>query len=160
MNPLPELEDSLKEITLRDFIAFFQHPSKYLLQRRLGINLREEEFPDDNRESFELSPLTRSQLERELGKRTITDQSLQSYYDVVRSKNLLPDGWPGQQKYISQLKRAEQFTKYIKSKFENHLLDKIEIDYREHDIRIVGRLGTVYGDKQLLYRFGKNGPKI
>jgi exodeoxyribonuclease V gamma subunit len=157
--PLPEPEDALKKITLRAFISFFQHPAKFLLQRRLGIYFPEDDFLDEDRETFLLSPLEKSHFDRELGSRYLKNQSLRPYYEVAKAKNLLPDGWAGHQAYDQQLHQVEAFGKIIKSNIHSELLDPIEVQVQRGDFRITGSLDSVYANEQILYRFGKMRPK-
>ncbi|HYW34932.1 MAG TPA: exodeoxyribonuclease V subunit gamma, partial [Balneolaceae bacterium] len=53
-NKLPEPDDSFKNITIEELVAFFQHPSKYLLQQRLGVYLQDDSVLDQDQESFKL----------------------------------------------------------------------------------------------------------
>jgi exodeoxyribonuclease V gamma subunit len=157
--PLPEPDDVLKKITLTSFVGFFQHPAKFLLNRRLGIYLHQDEYPDEDREPFTLSALEKSRFDRELGNRFLKDQSLESYYEVARAKNLLPEGWAGRQEYQQKLEWVNDFGEFIKSRVSGELLEPDEIYLQRDDFLLTGRLDSVYQGGQILYRFGKMRPK-
>ncbi|HLR31531.1 MAG TPA: exodeoxyribonuclease V subunit gamma, partial [Fodinibius sp.] len=59
---LPEPGDEWKSLSVRELVAFFQHPARYLLQNRLGIYPAEEDVLTSDREPFVLSRLDSYQV--------------------------------------------------------------------------------------------------
>jgi exodeoxyribonuclease V gamma subunit len=156
---LPAPDDALKNITPNEWINFFQHPAKYLLQQRFGIYFQDDQLLDEDRESFGLNHLEDYQIGQEMLKRYLNNQSLESYQTVAVSKSLLPEGWPGMQKFHQKIREVQQFGGLIIHKTEDELLEPLEIQYTWNDFRVSGRLDQVYENEQLLYRFGKMRPK-
>src|SRR5205085_8052973 len=69
--PLPEREEPLRNIELRELIDFWKHPSKYFVRQRLGLNLRDRGFCLEDDEPFvptalEMYPLKQELLAQEL----------------------------------------------------------------------------------------------
>lgn len=157
--PLPDPKDSVHVITLNDFISFFRNPAKYVLQKKLDIYFHNEDIPDENRESFSLSNLEQSSLERKLGHRLLNSRPVEPYYDIAQSKDLLPDGWPGRREYNQKKNQTELMAAFIKNHISNEPLEPIEINTKRDNIHINGYLNNVYPDEQILYRFGKMRPK-
>ncbi len=125
----------------------------------MGIYLRQDEYPDEDREPFTLSALEKSRFDRELGNRFLKDQSLESYYEVARSKNLLPDGWAGRQEYDQKLAWVNAFGAYIKSRIDGKPLESDEIHIQRDNYLLTGQLNDIYSNEQILHRFGKMRPK-
>ena len=59
--PLPEADDSLRDVSLSQLLRFVRHPVRYFCQTRLGISLHEDDPPEDE-EPFSLDGLQRYQL--------------------------------------------------------------------------------------------------
>jgi len=66
--PLSKPDDSWKTVDLKGLISFFVNPSKYLLQKRLGLYLEHEHQPYIDRENFSLSGLDRYRFEQDIVK--------------------------------------------------------------------------------------------
>lgn len=156
---LPEPDKTFKNLSIGEFISFFQHPSRFLLQQRLGIYLYEEEVLDEDREAFDLNPLEKYQIGQEMMERFLAGKSLRAYKDAAHSKDLLPEGWPGDRAYNAQAHQVKEFGVQLQQILNQRELETVEVDFRSDDFQIVGRLNQVYENEQVLYRFGKMRPK-
>ncbi|MDZ7659108.1 exodeoxyribonuclease V subunit gamma [Fodinibius sp.] len=154
-NPLPEPEEEWNQLSVSDLISFFQHPAKYLLRNRLGIYLRDEDILTDEREPFELDNLSGYQLKQELLDRFLKEQSLEEYYKVMQSRDLLPEGWSGEQEYQQKSMEVRAFGEEIQLRLQDQPLDDIDVDIEINGFRILGKLENIYQGAQMDYRFGK-----
>ncbi|HYW35928.1 MAG TPA: hypothetical protein VE868_11010, partial [Balneolaceae bacterium] len=152
-------DDSFKNITIEELVAFFQHPSKYLLQQRLGVYLQDDSVLDQDQESFKLDKLEEYQMGQQLLERFLEKQSLESYQQIAEAKNLLPDGWPGQKVMNNQVNEVQRFGSFIKSNFDQEELETQPIDFSINGFHLGGRLNDIYEKEQLFYRFGRKRPK-
>ena len=94
--PLPAPSDEAAAVlALDDLVSFFDHPARYLLRRRLGIDLgdREEDVPD--REPVTLSGLERYRIGDQLLTLDLTGLDGHSAAELVRAAGHLPLGSPG-----------------------------------------------------------------
>lgn len=157
--PLPEPDEDWNQLSISDLISFFQHPSKYLLRNRLGIYLREEDILTDDREPFALDNLSGYQVKQELLDRYLKEQSLEEYHEVMKTRDMLPEGWAGEQAYQQQAKEVEAFGEEIQLRLHNQPLEDIEVDLEITGCSIVGKLKNIYPGAQMNYRFGKAKPK-
>ena len=157
--PLPEPDEEWKQLSISDLISFFQHPSKYLLRNRLGLYLREEDILTDDREPFELDNLSGYQVKQELLDRYLKEQSLEEYHKVMQARDILPEGWTGEQEYQRQVKEVEAFGEEIQHRLHDQSLDDIDVDLEMNGFRILGKLENIYQGAQMDYRFGKAKPK-
>ena len=152
---LPEPEEEWKQLSISDLISFFQHPSKYLLRNRLGIYLRNQDVLTDEREPFELDNLSGYQVKQELLDRFLKEQSLEEYRKVMQSRDMLPEGWSGEQEYQKKAQEVRAFGEEIQLRLQDQPLDDIEVDIEINGFRIVGKLENIYQGAQMDYRFGK-----
>jgi exodeoxyribonuclease V gamma subunit len=156
---LPEADEDWKQLSLSDLVSFYRHPAKFLLQNRLGIYLGDDEVLSEEREPFALEKLEKYRVEQQLLQRFLNDQELESYRDIVRSRDMLPEGWPGEQAYQQKVEQVRTFGGTIKERLQQQRLDDLEVTVEVGDIHIVGRLTDIYPEGRLSYRFGKVRPK-
>ncbi len=156
---LPEPEEEWKQLSISDLIAFFQHPARFVLRNRLGIYLREEDVLTDDREPFSLDSLDGYKIGQELLERFLKKESLESYEEVMQSRDMLPEGWSGEQAYRQKATEVRAFGHEIRQYLELQQLDDLEVDFSINDFRVIGTLSNVYEGAQMTYRFGKARPK-
>lgn len=158
-DPLPEPDEEWQQLTARDLISFFQHPSKFLLRNRLGIYLREEDVLTDDREPFTLDRLSEYQIKQELLERYLKKQPLEEFRKVMDARDMLPEGWTGEREYRQNTEEVREFGQEIQLRLEDQQPDNVEVDLEINRFRIVGKLENIYPQAQLNYRFGKAKPK-
>lgn len=151
---LSEPDDDWKQLSVEDLISFFQHPAKFLLRKRLGIYLHEEEVLTEDRELFALERLNKYRVEQELLERFLKEESLENYEQVMQSRDLLPEGWSGRQEYQQKATEAREFGEAIQQQLDQQQLDDREVNIKINDFHISGVLTDVFTDLQLTYRFG------
>lgn len=153
---LSKPDESYKTVSVRELISFFQHPARYLLQQRLGINLREGEVLDEDRERFKLNGLQQYQIGQEILEEYLADQSsLKSFKQVASARDWLPTGWPGDRAYNGQARQVEEFGKHIQQELNYKHLASLEVNFKCDSLTLTGKLDQVYEHQQLLFRLGK-----
>lgn len=156
---LPEPNEEWRQLPIGDLISFFQHPAKFLLRNRLGIYLRKEEVLTEDREPFELDSLDEYQIGQELLQRYLKEQPLDSYEQVMQSRNMLPEGWSGEQGYRNKAADVKTFGNKIKERLNQKKLEDREVNIGIDDFHLVGTLFNIFPGAQVIYRFGKARPK-
>jgi exodeoxyribonuclease V gamma subunit len=151
---LPEPDLSYKNVSVGELIAFFQHPARYMLQQRMGIQLYTDKVLDEDREMFSLDALGKYTMGQELLDRFLGGESLEKYQKAARAQNLLPDGWPGQQAFDRQKQEVREFGALIQQELAQQKLEPIDVNEEVGEFNIAGRLDPIYKNEQLLYRFG------
>ncbi|MBF0197223.1 MAG: exodeoxyribonuclease V subunit gamma [Planctomycetes bacterium] len=160
-----EHESARLEIQLRDFIAFFENPSRAFLQKRCQLFLREDEVeaPDES-EPFDLGDgLQKYQLKAdfvaecsELG----TDRD--TYVHRLFKKEEIPQGERGLNAISQLIEPLDPLVEKIVSVNHEKIepLDvRITLLTRNHDhsqieISLLGQLGQQYSQAQILSRPG------
>jgi exodeoxyribonuclease V gamma subunit len=82
-------------LSLDELIAFFEHPARQLLRRRLGIDLGERALDVPDREPVELTPLDRYRIGDQLLALCLGGMDARSAAALVRAAGQLPLGSPG-----------------------------------------------------------------
>lgn len=156
---LPEPDEEWRQLPINDFISFFQHPAKFLLRNRLGIYLRKEDDLAEDREPFEVDSLDEYQIGQELLQRYLKQQPLESYKRVIRSRDMLPEGWSGAEGYRKKTAEVQEFGAEIQERLDQKELPDQEVNIEIGDFHLVGTLSNIYPDAQMTYRFGKARPQ-
>ncbi len=156
---LPEPPEDWKQLSITDLVSFYQHPAKYLLKNRLGIYLREDEVPVEDREPFALEKLDKYHVKQDLLEHFLQGESLEELEKVLWSRDMLPEGWAGSQAYQQKRKAVEEFGSNIQARLDQQKLDDCPVDLELGQFRVVGKLTDLYEHSMITYRFGKKRPK-
>ncbi|HKK45881.1 MAG TPA: exodeoxyribonuclease V subunit gamma [Balneolaceae bacterium] len=148
-----------KSLSLNEFISFFQHPARYLFRQRLGIYLGEEDVLTDDREPFKLSGLDNYQVGQELLDRFIKGKPLDEYRKNIVSRDLLPDGWSGEEAYRNKVDEVNEFGENIRWVLDQPSLQDREVNLEIDEFHLTGKLTNIFGDALIKYRFGRMRPK-
>ncbi|MCW9708210.1 exodeoxyribonuclease V subunit gamma [Fodinibius salsisoli] len=151
---LPPPDEEKKQLSLNQLISFYQHPIQYVMRNRLGIYLRTEEVITEDREPFALQGLDNYQVGQVLLDRYIKKKPLESYHEVLRSRDQLPEGWVGEQAYDKKITEVQNFATAISRAVEEEPLDDLEVNLSVGGFHIVGHLSNLYTPCRLSYRFG------
>lgn len=152
--PLLEADESFRQLSVGDLFRFFENPSRYLLQYRLGLYLREEEVISEEREPFELGGLDGYRLAEELLKRNLKNRDTAAFEPIARARGWLPEGWPGRQAFRDKAEEVREFGREIGHLLESPKLDPAEVSLESGDFHLTGILDSLYGEYQLFFRFG------
>jgi len=156
---LPEPDEEWKHLSVGDLVAFFQHPAKFLLQKRLGIYLREEDVLSEEREPFTLGGLSNYKVGQELLDRFFKEKSLDSYHKNLQAKDMLPEGWSGRRAFQERLNEVRNFAENLSWILDQQQIEDQEVDLHVRDFRLTGKLSDIYENARIAYRFGSMRPK-
>jgi exodeoxyribonuclease V gamma subunit len=105
--PLPEPDPAFRQLDFQNLIAFFQHPTRYLLRERLKIQLKEQEGLLEAREPFLLEPFADEAIRQRLLERQLAGQAPSEIQKLVRAAGLLPHGAIGRSLYRREQRRLK-----------------------------------------------------
>ena len=152
---LPEPDKEWKQLSVNNLIRFFQHPAKFLLQKRLGIYHTDQDMLTDDREPFQLDKLEEYKVGQELLGQFLKGQLSTSYEQMLQARDLLPVGWRGHEFYRKKMDEVREFGQEIQQQIENQEPLKQEVDCKVDDFRVVGSLDNIYPKGRISYRFGR-----
>jgi exodeoxyribonuclease V gamma subunit len=154
-NGLPEPGDAWQTVEVRDLLAFFRHPVRCFLQRRLGIYLEAAEGSLETREPFTLAPLSRYQLLQEVLQHHLAGESPDRILSLVRAAGFLPQGQVGVTLFEREWPAVEAFAARLAPFLAAHPPVTVEVDLRVGDRSVIGQLDHVRPQGLLGYCLGK-----
>lgn len=156
---LSEPDESFKTISINDLSQFFRNPAKFLVEKRLGIFLREGGTLISDRENFNLNPLEKYILEQEILGKKLTGVPVDEIFDIQKAKGVLPHGNPGTMLFGQSAAETEIYTKKIQKFTNQNKLETIEINLEIDGFQVYGVLDTVFEPYQICMRFANARPR-
>jgi len=148
-----------KRVDLVDLCSFFGNPARFLLQRRLKLFLTEETSILEEREAFDITGLEKYLIEENLMKRRLEGHDLEDFLPLTKAGGLLPHGTVGECTYDGLSRGIEGFAAQISSYMQGEALEPLEVDLPMAGFRITGRIGSIYPERVMQYRYAKVKPK-
>jgi exodeoxyribonuclease V gamma subunit len=148
-------EEEWKTVDLDDLCRFYANPTRFLLNRRLGIYLEEKTPILEEREAFEISGLERYLLEENLLKNRFAGRPLKDLFPSVRASGQLPHGTVGRCLYEGVSRGVEGFVEKTRPYMEGMLLQPLEVDLAISGYRLKGGIDAIYPERLLQYRYAR-----
>ena len=150
---LPEPAKEFKDLSIQGLSAFFSNPAKYLLEKRLGIYLREMTDVLDDSENFRLDHLEKYMLDQELMKTKRTGLNLRDFFRLKKASGELPIGKVGEYFYNEMSLDAEDFVRKINDHIQDERFEDRDIDLKIGDFRVYDRIidGHEQGLSKIIY---------
>lgn len=124
--PLANLDDSYKHLSLNDLIEFFKNPARAFLKTRFGIQTYDNESSLHTREPFEIESFKDREIRNLIVANDIDCDDKQL---IARAKGLLPYGEIGNEIYAKEKHTVDAF---------NEQLPDVEEHYDESSILFIG----------------------
>jgi len=156
---LPDPEEELKTIDLGELQRFLLNPSKYLLNKRLGLFLEAGEKGMDDTEPFELDNLDRFRLSHNLVDQNLHGKDAKRYLEILRSEGVLPHGKVGDSVFDRIHDNTKNFSEKVKRLLHDDLPEPIDFNLEISGVILKGKIDSVYGRKAVWYRYGPIRPK-
>lgn len=153
--PLPEADESWRQVSLSQLLAFFRHPARFCMQQRLGVYLSTEDDQLETREPFELDGLQAWQLRQQLLDFRMQDTALTQVLNVVQATGVLPQGQVGEQVFTNQLEQVEEFANKLLPEYPADFMTPIAFELSLGKFCVTGQLDHVSPEGLFNYRMGK-----
>jgi exodeoxyribonuclease V gamma subunit len=156
---LSEPSAEWRTIDLGDLARFFGNPARFLLTRRLGIDLDEGDQVLPESEPFALSSLERYLVGERLVARKLAGHDLKAYLPLVRASGRLPHGIAGECAYESLRLEAERFVAKARPYLADGPGEPFPVDFTLGDFRVRGRVDRLYGARLVHHRYASARPE-
>ncbi len=156
---LPELPPEWKHLDIIDLSTFFANPSRYLLENRLGVYLRDTDAVAEERENFNLDYLEKYLIDQELVAKTMSGLNLKDYFPVKKASGELPHGKVGEFVFNDRSLDAEDFVRKIEGHIQSRPLDHRRFELDIGGFRLSGGMGDFYEKGLIQIRYAKIKPK-
>ena len=144
--------DELSELMMDELGKFLENPSKIFLQKRLGVNLWEEDGPAEDCEPLDLTGLKKYLLkDRLLGIELKMEKDVQ-LYELEKAEGSLPPGNIGKVWFNEAMREVEKFVDLWGVQLNGEKSEPEAFDEMVDGVRLRGELGPFVEGRQLLYR--------
>ncbi len=157
MQPLPEPEDEYRRLDFQSLIHFYRNPTRYLLQNRLQLALREGDEVLETREPFLLEKFADSRIRQELLDRQLEGQTTEAILALVRAQGLLPHGQIGTSLFGREVRRVQPLLQFHAQ--AGAAITRLEVNLPLGDFHLSGWLGNITADGLLDSQVDKLGAK-
>jgi len=148
-------EEEWKTVDLNDLSTFFANPSRFLLNKRLGIHFEERALILEDREAFEVKALEKYLLNKKLLEKKLEGENLKDFFPTVHASGQLPHGTPGECIFEELSHGVESFLEKTKPYIQETTLEPLEIDLSISGFRLIGQINPIYPERLLQYRYAR-----
>jgi exodeoxyribonuclease V gamma subunit len=149
---ISEPDQEFKEVSLANLCAFFRNPAEFLLNRRLGIYLKEADSIIEEKEPFDVKGLDEYMFNEFLAEARLKGRDLAEYMAVKKASGELPHGAVGECTYQRLTRDVEGFVKNTEARIKGTPLEPLQIDLDVSGFRLTGRIDDIYPDRLIRYR--------
>jgi len=154
--PLAEPPEELKTVSLARLLRFYDNPSGFFLEQRLGIRLEGSAEPLEDREPFAVEGLELYSLKQELLEVVLEGGSTHELLPLFRSRGMLPPARHGEQLFTRILGEVEEFAATVQGSIGGSVaLEPLEVDLQLGAFRLTGRLDRLWPHSLLHYRYAR-----
>ena len=165
IDPIPFIEGPLlrettenglpESLPIDDLGLFFNHPVRYLLQKRLNLFLEQEQNQIEDRETFILNPLQKFQLAQTLLKFGRTGGNLGDFFSHARESGVLPHGSVGDVIFRDTSVETESFIETIAQYARGDCASPLDVDLKLEGVTLRGELTHIYESGLVHVRYAR-----
>ena len=156
---LPDPAKKWKNIDIEALCFFFSNPARFMLEKRLGIYLKESGHVLEERESFALKGLEKYRIEQDLVNNNLSGINLKGFLPVERAMGRLPHGNVGDFFYSEMSADVDDFAGKINEYTKGKLMDTLEVDLEIAGFNLTGLLHNIYEHGLINIRYANTKPK-
>ncbi|MEC9314889.1 MAG: exodeoxyribonuclease V subunit gamma, partial [Pseudomonadota bacterium] len=157
--PLPEADDSWRELTASQLARFFAHPARFLLRERLGVRLEMEDEELESREPFQLDGLESWQLRQLLLDAKLSQRNDEGMKPVIDATGMLPQGYVGDAWYEQEADKVDEFVDKLEANLPLGEQFAIPVDVSIDGFNLGGQLDNISPQGLLRYRLARKKGK-
>lgn len=148
-------EEAYRALSVMDLCRFFANPAKYLLNKRFGIYLGEDDSVLEETECFDLDSLERYSLNQTLVESALADGNPDDLYPMIRASGQIPHGTPGEYIFKELSRGVELFAQETRPYLRGERLEPLEVDLQLGGFNLTGSIQPIYPERLLRYRYAK-----
>jgi exodeoxyribonuclease V gamma subunit len=156
---LPQIEESNRNLELRELIDFWRNPSKYFVKRRLGLTLNERGYCLSDNEPFQLDNLEKYRIKQELLEEELEAGQLLPPA-AFQERGILPPGVIGELQLRSMRTEVQKLAQVVQSYIgEGQKDEPIDVHLELERFSLSGKVNSLYGGRCVHFRTAKLNPK-
>ena len=142
-------------LALEDLCAFWSHPARFLLQRRLGVFFDPDSELPEEREPFVLNALEKYLILQELIQDRLAGGQPGDLLTVLSAAGRLPHGNVGQVVFHELQAQAEAFCHRLQKARSGAPLPPATVTLELAGVHLHGQIGEIFDRGQVRLRFGR-----
>ena len=143
----------LRHLDIETLCRFFSHPTRFLLQQRLGIYLEQTDVLTEKREDFELKPLDRFHVGQRLLNIRMSGHDLDACRMAQMARGHFPHGNVGTLMYNKMSSAVEQFAGRVETLQERRIAEPTEMHINIDELNLRARMPQIYENGLVQYRY-------
>jgi exodeoxyribonuclease V gamma subunit len=158
--PLPVPLGELRELQIRDLLAFYANPTRHFVRNCLGIFLDDDVPQLEEREPFAIGGLGAYHFKQELLEHLMLNGDPRTLLPVARGRGLLPPAGQGEFAFRAMVCEVEGLAEQLRLLTSGAVsLAPLDVSLEIDGILLTGSLSGVWPDALLRYRFARMGGK-
>lgn len=158
--PTPLGIEPLAKIDLDELVSFFDHPARFLLERRAALDLRENPKILDERD-----PVDPDALEQHIIGQSVLDRVLQGFdheqaYSLTRASGRLASGTPGRVKFDEYWAKASALGRIILDERGEGRPERLELSIPVGDRRVDGVVDRVWPRARVSFAYSARPARV
>lgn len=142
--PLAEADDSYRNLTLDQLCNFFINPSKYLLNKRLGLYLDETQPVIPDTENFSLNGLDRFAVQRDQLSMEFKSVPYETQFAIQKARGRIPVGSAGKLVFSELFDTGNRISTLHRQLTSGRHSQTLEMELILGSFRINGSIADVY----------------
>ena len=151
----PEEESAWRRVDLEQLAAFFGHPARFFMKKRLGVSLEVPELLIPDSEPFDLKGLERYHLGTRLLEQRLTGMSPQEVFLALQAEGELPHGTMGEVKFQHLWAEVDRLARRIEPQRTSAPTAAVDLQWDIGGFSVTAHLTGVSERGVLRWRFGK-----
>ena len=154
--PLPEPDESRRDVDPAELVSFFANPARFFLRHRLGVRLEVDDTTLDEEEPFELDGLERYRLRSEVWSRMRAGAAPERTEALLSGRGRLPQASLGRVVHEREWQEAEELETRLAPYRAALDAPPREVDFEIGGFRILGVLERIGPDGTMAWpRLGR-----
>lgn len=145
----------LQNLEIESLCRFFNHPTRFMLQQRLGIYLEQAPRLAEKGEAFALDPLDQYQVGQHMVRARMAGHNLEACRPALMAMGQFPHGNVGTLVYDKMSSSVEQFASTVEKLQEEPIADASEGQIELDTINLLVKIPQIYDRGQIQYRYAK-----
>jgi len=156
---LTTLPDEWRNLDIDHLCGFLSNPAKFLLEKRLGVYLQEQEAISEEKENFDLNALDKYLVGQNLVTKALSGDDLKDVFLSERARGQLPHGNVGAVLCQEMAVDAEMFADKTKFQGKGGRLDSLDVELKIAAFNLFGKLSDIYDHGLLRFRYANTKSK-
>ncbi len=152
--PNPLTLPALERVDLDELVAFFDHPARFLLERRASLDLRERHRVLEEREPVEPDGLEAHILGQWVLDRVLDGRDQETTYQLTRATGKLVAGTPGRVQFDEYWSRASTLGSVVIGERGGGRARRVDVDVAVGTRRIEGGVDRVWPGGRVTFAYG------